>query len=216
MSTTVLIKPKGVRDENIGVLIVALITVLLAAIYIHFDREATTDTFVKADHQIDARYDLNPADQGLYADLLAATEEILWRIEDDEPIDLSSLADDLIPPFVMDAVSQERGGHQWSEHKTSSAWLFLGNTQASEVAGSFVAVIAVSDIATSNTATQHAHQHGTDDQDEAAPRVSIWYHQGEVTPFTQEADPSIETHLLAHDWKEVISHFDASVTRPGT
>jgi len=207
MSTHVIIKPAGVRDENIGVFIFAMLVLCIATWYITISASSTPKPATIQPGQLDSRHDLNPIEQGLYADLKAASEEILWRIAEHEAISVEALSDDYIPPFVTDVVSQERGEHEWlllTQQKENSThdWLYVGSTTKPETAGSFALLIQ------QPPAKEHTQAN--------AQKASLWYLDSPVPPNDGTQDNTHLDSLLNSGWKQVISHFDASVTRPGT
>lgn len=214
MSTLVIIKPAGVRHENIGVLLFALLVLGLAAGYIDYSAAPRAAQHSTMTDQIDSRHDLNPIEQGLHADLKAAAEDILWRLAEQEPVTLKDLNDDLIPPFANDVVSQERGGHLWRLISTPDQdyWLYIGSSAKPSIAGSFALLV--------NTNLTH-NTPPTSKESADAIKASLWFiaKPAPNLPTTDNLLPNhstIENALKTVGWKQVVSHFDASATRPGT
>ena len=157
MSRAQVIRPAGAGHETLYVLLVSLLIVVLATSVVLLRGEREDEQAI-ASHQIDARRDLTAAEQGLYTDLRVAFDEIqLLREENAAAPSVQALAEEGLPPFVVDAGSQSRGSHQWSWLETG-AWLR---------------------------------------RDSAA-----------VPP-----DDLGQAALIAAGWQQVVSHYDAGVTR---
>ncbi|WDY56190.1 DUF6162 family protein [Pseudomonas sp. PSKL.D1] len=185
MSRAQLVRPAGAGHETLYVLLTSLLIVVLAATVVLLRGEREDEQAI-ASHQIDARRDLTAAEQGIYTDLRVAFDEIrLLREESASVPSVDVLAEEGLPPFVVDAGSQSRGAHQW-------AWLgtgaYLGRSQAPEVAGSFLMIVPTDD---------HA-------------QVDVWLRRDSaaVTP-----DDLGQAALIAAGWQQVVSHYDAGVTR---
>ena len=89
-----------------------------------------------ADHQLDARRDLNAAEQGIYADLRVTLDEIqLLREESNILPSPVQLAEEGFAPFASDASSVSRGNHAW---QLLGEQAYLGISPNPEVAGSFL------------------------------------------------------------------------------
>ncbi|MFJ4110132.1 DUF6162 family protein [Pseudomonas sp. NPDC089758] len=185
MSRTHVVRPAGAGHETLYVLLVSLLIVIVAAgvVLLRGERE---DEQAIASHQIDARRDLTPAEQGIYTDLRVAYDEIQLLREETaaQPI-VASLAEEGLPPFVVDAGSQSRGSHQW---QWLEAGAYLGRSQAPEVAGSFLLIVA--------------HEHSG--------QPDVWLHRDSTTVVPQDLG---QATLTAAGWQQVVSHYDAGVTR---
>lgn len=124
MSRAHVIRPAGAGHETLYVLLASLLIVALAAgvVWLRGERE---DEQAIATHQIDARRDLTAAEQGLYTDLRVAFDEIqLLREENAAAPGVQALADEGLPPFVVDAGSQSRAvtsGPGWCPAPTWAA-----------------------------------------------------------------------------------------------
>jgi hypothetical protein len=184
-SRTQVVRPAGAGHETLYVLLASVLILALAAtvVLLRGERE---DQQAIASHQIDARRDLTAAEQGIYTDLRVAFDEIqLVREEAAAVPEVEVLAEEGLPPFVVDAGSQSRGGHQWS-------WLpigaYLGRSQAPQVAGSFLLILP------------------SDSSGEA----DVWLRRDSagVAP-----DDLGQAALIAAGWQQVVSHYDAGVTR---
>ena len=78
-------------------------------------------------HQVDARLDLNAAEQGIYADLQVAAEDIQARLgRRRSRASVDELAAEGFPPFVADVAASSRGEHRWSHGETAGRPSYLG------------------------------------------------------------------------------------------
>jgi len=185
MNRAQVVRQAGAGHETLYVLLVSLLIVVLAATVVMLRGEREDEQTI-ASHQIDARRDLTPAEQGLYTDLRVAFDEIqLLREETAAVPSVQALADDGLPPFVVDAGSQSRGGHQWSWLATGA---YLGRSQAPQVAGSLLLILP----------------------DDSTGQPDVWLRRDSaaVTP-----DDLRHAALIAAGWQQVVSHYDAGVTR---
>ena len=185
MSRAQLIRPAGAGHETLYVLLVSLLIVLLAAsvVLLRGERE---DHQVIASHQIDARRDLTAAEQGLYTDLRVAFDEIqLLREENAAAPDVDTLAAEGLPPFVRDAGSQRRGDHRWS---WLEAGAYLGRSQAPQIAGSLLLIVPA----------------------DSAGQADVWLRRDSAA---MPPDDLGQAALIAAGWQQVVSHYDAGVTR---
>lgn len=177
------VRPAGAGHETLYVLALCLLILLAAGTVIGWHGESNEVQSV-ATHQLDARRDLTPSEQGIYADLRVTLDEIhLLGPEQTGPITPQLLSDEGLAPFVKDASSVSRGGHVWQMVDKS----YLGLSQNPAVAGSFLLRI---------------------DETEDA-QADIWINRSaSATP----ADVS-DKALIASGWQQVIAQFDAGVTR---
>lgn len=185
MSRAQVIRPAGAGHETLYVLLAALLIAALAATVVGLRGERVDEQTI-ASHQIDARRDLNAAEQGVYTDLHVATEEILaLRQENGQAPAVQALADDALPPFVDDTSSASRGRHQWQ-------WLasgaYLGSSQDADVAGNFLLILPQADTAP----------------------AQVWLRRDRST---RAPDDLGQAALIAAGWQEIVSHYDAGVTR---
>jgi hypothetical protein len=185
MSHTQVVRPAGAGHETLYVLLVSLLIVALAASVVLVRGERDDEQAI-ASHQIDARRDLTAAEQGLYTDLRVAFDEIqLLREESAATPSVETLAEEGLPPFVADAGSQSRGNHQW---QWLPAGAYLGRSQAPHVAGSFLMILPAADSA----------------------EVDVWLRRDSAALLPDDLG---QAALIAAGWQQVVSHYDAGVTR---
>ncbi|WP_367597694.1 DUF6162 family protein [Pseudomonas fulva] len=185
MSRVQVIRPAGAGHETLYVLMVTALIVALAASVVLVRGERVDDQPI-ASHQIDARRDLTPAEQGLYTDLRVAFDEIQYLREEQGAVpDVQALAAEGVPPFVMDAGSQSRGDHHWSLLADGA---YLGRSQAPEIAGHLLMILPA----------------------EAGAEADVWLRRDSPS---SSVDDLASASLIAAGWRQVVSHYDAGVTR---
>lgn len=191
--TRVIVRPAGAERETLFVALLCLAIVLAAATVIGF-RTRAPELVTVAEGQVDARDGLTAAEQGLNADLQVAADDIAVALEGGEAPSPKDLAEEGLPPFATDATSAGRGGHAWTLVPVADGFAgWLGQTASTDTAGSLLLRVAVKD--------DHAH--------EAESAVSVWLNRSKdavVSGLSNEA-------LIASGWKEIVSRYDASVTR---
>ena len=134
MSTHV-VRPAGAGHETLYVLLLCLLIMAVAGSVVAWRHESQVVTSVAA-HQLDARRDLNAAEQGIYADLRVTLDEIQWLREASSALpSAAQLADEGFAPFASDASSVSRGEHAW---QLLGETAYLGVGPKPEVAGSFL------------------------------------------------------------------------------
>ena len=185
MSRCQVVRPAGAGHETLYVLLVSLLIVVIATSVVLLLGEREDEQAI-ASHQIDARRDLTAAEQGLYTDLRVAFDEIrLLREENAVVPSVSALAEEGLPPFVVDAGSQSRGNHQWS---WLQAGAYLGRSQAPEVAGSLLLIVP----------------------SDSAGEADVWLRRDTAAAAPDDLG---QAALIAAGWRQVVSHYDAGVTR---
>ena len=185
MSRVQVVRPAGAGHETLYVLLVALLILALAATVVALRGEREDETRIEA-HQLDARRDLNAAEQGIYTDLLVAFDEVqLLREENAAVPGVEALAEEGLPPFVMDAGSQSRGSHQW---QWLQAGAYLGRSQAPQVAGSFLLILP----------------------GDSNGQADVWLRRDSAAVVPDDLG---QAALIAAGWQQVVSHYDAGVTR---
>lgn len=134
MSTHV-VRPAGAGHETLYVLLLCLLILCAAGSVVAWRHEAQETTSVEV-HQLDARRDLNAAEQGIYADLRVTLDEIqLLREETSALPQPEQLAEEGFAPFASDASSVSRGNHAW---QLLGEQAYLGVSPKPDVAGSFL------------------------------------------------------------------------------
>ncbi|WP_439622627.1 DUF6162 family protein [Shinella sp.] len=188
-ATSVTVRPAGAERETLLVVLLCLAILLVAGTVVGL-RTRAPDVAAVAEWQIDARDGLTAAEQGLNADLRVAAGDIAFALESGTTPTPEELAEEALPPFAKDAATAGRGGHLWSLVPADSGFAgWLGRTASGDVAGSLLLRIA----------TKH----------EADGGVSVWLNRS-----ADAALPGLSNEtLIAAGWKEIVSRYDASVTR---
>lgn len=183
--TVQVVRPAGAGHESLQVLLLSLAILLVAALVVLLRSETQVQESV-ASHQLDARRDLNAAEQGIHTDLSVALDEIRLLQDEQQALPtVQALAEEALPPFVDDASARKRGAHQWQLLQLGDQAAYLGLSGDTAVAGSFLLL--------------------------AAPGgVDIWLQrsQAPAAPTDLQADA-----LSAAGWQQVVVQFDAGVTR---
>lgn len=185
MSRAQVVRPAGAGHETLYVLLAAALILALAAGVVGLRGERQDEVSIAA-HQLDARRDLNAAEQGIHTDLWVAADEVrALREESGTAPDAQALAEEGLPPFVADASSQSRGGHQWSRLENGA---YLGRSQDPQVAGSFLVIVPVA----------------------ADAQTDIWLRRDSAAMAPDALDSAT---LAAAGWQQIVTHYDAGVTR---
>jgi len=189
--TTQIVRPAGAGSETAWVLAACTLVVALAGAVVSTHTTRTTVETVAA-HQIDARRDLTPAEQGLYADLRIAADEL----NDGDLPPVADLADQGIAPFVADMSQVRRGDHDWQSLRRGAQVGYLGISHVPDVAGDLLLVID------DRGHDGHAHP--------GAEEPNVWLHRGESAAPPAQLDSD---SLARAGWRQIIARFDAGVTR---
>ncbi|MEI2414586.1 DUF6162 family protein [Orrella sp. JC864] len=193
------VRPAGAGHETLAVLAACALILAGAGAYIGL-APAPQAAQALAAGQLDARRDLTPAEQGIYADLRVVHDELAYAVQAGLPLpDAAALAEEGLPPFAQDPSSAARGGHVWSDGMVQDRHAYLGRTGDAAVAGSFLLLAPA----------PPAHGHGHDGHGQAA-EPEIWLRRdGQAAlPAAAGAGP-----LARQGWQQVIAQFDAGVTR---
>ncbi|MGY0788398.1 DUF6162 family protein [Azospirillum argentinense] len=179
-----IVRRAGAERETLWVLLAAGAILASAALAVGLRAAPDADAPLAA-HLIDSRTGLTAAEQGLYADLKAAGEEIaaLREAEGRAPTP-EELAAEALPPFASDPSAAARGGHAWTFAGTGDGIAYAGVSAAPELAGSLVLRL---------------DGHGAD----------IWLKRAAEAPPAPPEDAA----LTAAGWKRIVSTFTAGVTR---
>lgn len=185
MSRVQVVRPAGAGHETLYVLLFSLLILAVAATVVGLRGERHDETRIEA-HQIDARRDLNAAEQGIYTDLRVAFDEIQARREEEPGLaSVELLAEEGFAPFVADASSITRGEHQWRAVPGNA---YMGLSPRPETAGSFLLLVP------------EAHDGVAD----------VWLSRDAQPALPAELTASA---LQAAGWKQIAAHYDAGVTR---
>lgn len=192
------IRPAGAGHETAAVLGVCALIFLLAITTVIL-RTTTVSAPEIAASQIDARHGLTAAEQGIYADLLVAADEIAFA---DTAPDVETLAGQMIPPFATDASTARRGSHEWRMRQASAAVAYIGITHDPDTAGSLLLLMT---RPSASDAASDMHDHATEP-------VQVWLYQPgqKQTPVPSTLD---HDSLTRDGWKQIVSQFDAGATR---
>ncbi|SEG84851.1 DUF6162 family protein [Marinobacterium lutimaris] len=203
---SVVVRPAGARQETAWLLLLCALILLVSAAIVAW-RVVPDESRQIEIWQLDARVDLNAAEQGVNADLQAAADEILWALEEGSTPTPEQLAADWIPPFIEDVASAERGGHHWQLHSLGDELAYIGLSEQTATAGHFLLRVEAPDAG-------HSH--------EGEAPTSVWIKRdGSAAASERLALNNMELSnlelsnnaLIAAGWQQVVSHFDASVTR---
>lgn len=194
---THVVKPAGVGHESLWVVILSALIIAVAGLVVslRMTPEVTTDI---AAHQIDARHDLTVAEQGLYADLLVAVDEIA-AIGGDTPPTVAMLSEEGLSPFFADVTATQRGGHVWQIIRAGDEVAYLGVSTDPEVAGALLLRLPQK--------KEHGGHGHTEGKDSTA---DVWLNRtAQVAVPTGVSDET----LIRTGWQHVVSQFDGGVTR---
>ena len=182
MSTTQVVRPAGAGHETLYVLLLCLIILAVAGAVVALHGESQEVTAVPS-HQLDARRDLNAAEQGIYADLRVTLDEIqLLQQEQSTLPSPAQLAEEGFAPFARDASSVSRGDHRWQLLEPSA---YLGVSQVPATSGSLLMRVRGAE-------------------------PDIWLNrQANLAAPSDLSDQA----LIAAGWQQVVAQFDAGVTR---
>lgn len=189
------IKPAGAGHETLLVLALCAAIVIGAGGVIAL-RQPPVQHAVADTHVLDARRDLNAAEQGVFADLRVAFDEIAMQAEGGRWPTVAALAESSLPPFVADVSARRRGGHAWQQIRSGEITAYAGMSADSKVAGSLLLRLPVAD----------GHPHGGE-----ASEPDIWLARANTLPISLD-----DAALTAAGWQRVAVQFDAGVTRQTT
>ncbi|MGF6099174.1 DUF6162 family protein [Pseudomonas sp. 18175] len=182
MSTTQVVRPAGAGHETLYVLLLCLIILAVAGSVIALHGEPQEVAAVPS-HQLDARRDLNAAEQGIYADLRVTLDEIQLLQQEHSGLPTpEQLAEEGFAPFAQDASSVSRGDHRWQVLEPSA---YLGLSQSPSTSGSLL-----------------MRMQGAE--------PDIWLNRS--ANLAAPSDLSDQA-LIAAGWQQVVAQFDAGVTR---
>ncbi len=202
--TTQVVRPAGAGHETLWVALAAACVLLVAAILIGA-RSQPLAAAALSSHQIDARTQLNAAEQGVHADLLVAAEEITALMAADKAVPgIEQLRGMDLPPFVAGVGAAARGAHEWRTQVQGHEVAYVGLSAAPEVAASMLLRLPAQGEA---DASPQAHAHG----DEA--EAEVWVRREGANAWPEQLD---DTTLIRQGWRQVVVRYDAGVTRKDT
>ena len=201
---TQIIRPAGAGHESLMLLIGCALILLFAGSVVVW-RAPPKAIAINTAGQLDARHDLRPAEQGIYADLRVAAEEIMalraTAPQDASPAALAAMG---LPPFSADASSTRRGGHRWQWVGKGEQGAYIGIAADNAIAGSLLLRIGGTPEETSVHAG-HADEHVKDNQE-----PDIWLLRDAKATAPGALDDST---LHKAGWRQVVARFDAGATR---
>lgn len=192
---TQVVRPAGAGHETLWVLLAAACVLAVAAALIGA-RAQPLAVAALSSHQVDARTQLNAAEQGVHADLLVAADEIAaLAAADGAPPDVQRLREMDLPPFAVGMGATARGGHEWRVVTRGHDVAYVGRSATPEVAASLLLRLP---------AQVKAAEHGHDDA------VEIWVQREGAPSWPERLD---DAALARQGWREVVVRYDAGVTR---
>ena len=199
--TTQVVRPAGAGHETLWVLLASACVLVVAALLIGA-RAQPLAAAALSPHQVDARTQLNAAEQGVHADLLVAAEEITAMAETDKRLPgVEQLRGMDLPPFAAGVGSSARGAHEWRTTAQGHDVAYVGRSTAPDVAASFLLRLPSPGAA----AAPNAHRH-----DEVA---EVWVHREGPQAWPEQLD---DASLTRQGWRQVVVRYDAGVTRKDT
>jgi hypothetical protein len=196
---TQVVRPAGAGHETLWVLLAAACVLVVAAALIGA-RAQPLAAEALSPHQVDARTQLNAAEQGVHADLLVAADEIAALAASDGALPaVQRLRDMDLPPFAVGMGATARGGHEWQVVTRGDDRAYVGRSAAPEVAASFLLRLPAQGR---SDAAPAAHAH-----DDA---IEIWVQREGAPQWPERLD---DAALARQGWREVVVRYDAGVTR---
>lgn len=176
------VPPARATRETFYILLVALLVLGMSSVVIRHNQKDQTALTTLGAQEVSARYDLKPAEQGIFADLLLAYEE--WRMlpagEDNR--DVAQWIDDNWPPFTDVLEDKQRGHHQWRKHHAEGRDAYVGISQQPDIAGHFLWILP--EERTTATLAQ----------------FEVWIHSANKPPALGHLDPE---DLIPLEWKRI-------------
>lgn len=197
--TTQVVRPAGAGHETLWVVLAAACVLLVAALLIGARAQPLAAAALSA-HEIDARTQLNAAEQGVHADLLVAAEEISALIETDKALPgVEQLRGMDLPPFATGVGAAARGGHEWRTQVQGREVAYVGRSAAPDVAASFLLRLPARD---EDAAPAKAHAHDGE--------AEVWVRREGANTWPEQLD---DASLIRQGWRQVVVRYDAGVTR---
>ncbi len=195
--TVQVVRPAGAGHETLWVLLAAAGVLALAALVVGVRAQPSSGAAL-AGHQLDARTQLNAAEQGVHADLLVAAEEIAALRDEDQAMPTVARLRELgLPPFAAGPEARARGAHEWRSSPQGQDVAFVGRSAEPQVAASMLLRVPAS---RRPAADGHAH----------ADAVEIWIQREGPAAWPEGVD---DPALVRQGWRQVVTRYDAGVTR---
>ncbi|SHI32476.1 DUF6162 family protein [Pollutimonas bauzanensis] len=201
--TVQVVKPAGAGPETLLVLAWCALILAMAGAFV-FWRVAPAGAVGVQAHQMDARRDLTAAEQGIYADLRVAFDEIQAAGGASAPA-VQDLADSGLPPFARDASASQRGGHAWQLAGDGAMAGYAGLSADRRIAGAMLLRMPPS-----GAAHDARRAHGHDAADARLAEPDIWLNREAGADAPAQLD---DAALISAGWRQIVAQFDASVTR---
>lgn len=202
MTTAQVVRPAGAGHETLWVLLASACVLAVAAVLIGVRSQPEAGVALQS-HQLDARTQLNAAEQGVHADLLVAAEEIEALAESaGVPPRVEQLREMGLPPFSAGVDASARGGHEWRLGTHGRELAYVGRSAQPEVAGSFLLRLP----------PDHAGHAGHSDHAAPgqAPAAQVWLHRQGSPAWPESLD---DAALVRQGWRQVVVRYDGGVTR---
>jgi hypothetical protein len=198
---TQVVRPAGAGHETLWVLLAAAVVLALAALVVGVRAQPAAAAALAA-HQVDARTQLNAAEQGVHADLLVAAEEIAALRDEDQAMPTVERLRELgLPPFAAGPDARARGAHEWRVSPQGQDVAFVGRSAEPQVAASLLLRLPARQGPASD-----GHTHGGA-QGEA---VEIWIQREGPAAWPDGID---DPALVRQGWRQIVTRYDAGVTR---
>ncbi len=195
--TVQVVRPAGAGHETLWVLLAAAGVLALAALVIGV-RAQPEAAAALATHQVDARTQLNAAEQGVHADLLVAADEIAALRDSEQAMPtVEALRDMGLPPFSAGPEARARGEHEWRASPQGHDLAYVGRSAEPQVAASFLLRLPAS---VGKETAGHAH----------GDAVEIWIQREGPVAWPEGID---DPALVRQGWRQVVTRYDAGVTR---
>lgn len=192
------VRPAGAGRETLWVMLAAASVLAVAALVVGTRAQPVAQAAL-APYQIDARTQLNAAEQGVHADLLVAAEEIGALVAIDKKLPgVEQLREMDLPPFAAGAGAAARGAHEWRTVARGLDAAYVGRTAAPAVAASFLLRLPASDAG----GAKDTHGHGEVGQ--------VWVQREGPQAWPEQLD---DASLTRQGWRQVVVRYDAGVTR---
>jgi hypothetical protein len=191
------IRSAGSSRESLCVAGAALGILAVWAVLVVSDATAPVSEQLE-NYQINGYQALNAVEQGLFADLEIAAQDIdafhdahggAWPA-------IAELAAAFTPPFASDAAWARRGHPTWSlatpGQSAAHVAAYAGISADASVAGSFLLFL------------EHRHQGvGTDTAPTEEEHFQIWYHNG---PDARIPEQLAEAGLIRNGWRQIVPY----------